>query len=46
MNATHGLRHLHRCFAAVCAAFADVDHVVVVDDADWLPPLLLVVFDS
>ena len=31
MNTTHGLR---RCFAAVRAAFADVDHVVVADDAE------------
>ena len=28
MDTTHGLRHLHRCFAAVCATFADVNHVV------------------
>ena len=34
MNTTHGLRRLHRCFAAVHAAFAVVDHVVVADDAE------------
>ena len=33
MNTTHGLRCLHRCFAAVRAAFSDVDHIVVADDA-------------
>ena len=34
MNTTHGLRRLHRCFAAVRATFADVDHVIVADDAE------------
>ena len=34
MNTTHGLRRLHHCFAAACAAFADVDHVVVADGAE------------
>ena len=34
MNTTHGLRRLHCCFAAVRAAFADIDHVVVADDAE------------
>ena len=34
MNNIHGLRRLHRCFAAVRAAFADVDYVVVADDAE------------
>ena len=34
MNTAHGLRRLHRCFSAVRAAFADVDHVVVADDAE------------
>ena len=34
MNNTHGLRRLHRCFAAVRAAFANVDHVVVAGDAE------------
>ena len=33
MNTTHGLRRLHRCSAAVRAAFADVDHILVADDA-------------
>ena len=34
MNTTHDLRRLHRCLAAVRAAFADIDHVVVADDAE------------
>ena len=34
MNTTHGLRHLHRCFDAVRAAFTDVDHVVIADNAE------------
>ena len=34
MNSTHGLRHFHRCYAAVRAAFADVDHVFVAEDAE------------
>ena len=34
MNTTHSLLRLHRWFAAICAAFADVDHVVVADDAE------------
>ena len=34
MNTTHGLRCLQCYFAAVRAAFADVDHVVVVDHAE------------
>ena len=34
MNTTHGLRRLHRCFAAVRAAFADVDNFVVANDAE------------
>ena len=34
MNTTHGLRRLHRCFSAVHAVFADVDHVIVADDAE------------
>ena len=34
MITTHGLCCVHRCFAAVCVAFADVDHVVVTDDAE------------
>ena len=33
LNTTHGLRCLHRCFAAIRAAFADVYHVFVTDDA-------------
>ena len=34
MNTTRGLRRLRRCFAAVHAAFADVDHVGVADNAE------------
>ena len=34
MNTIHGLYQLHRCFPAVRATFADVDHVVVADDAE------------
>ena len=34
MNTTHGLRRLRRCFAAVRVTFADVDRVVVADDAE------------
>ena len=45
-NTTHGLRRLHRCFSAVCAAFTDNAYVVVADMPNWLLPLLLLVFDS
>ena len=34
MNTTHDLHRLQRCFAAIRAAFADVDHVLVADDAE------------
>ena len=34
MNTKDGFRRLHRCFAAVRVAFADVDHVVVADDVE------------
>ena len=34
MNTTHGLRRLHRYFSVVRATFADVDHVVIADDAE------------
>ena len=46
MNTTHSLRRFHRCLAAIRAAFANVDNVVVPGDAKWLVPLLLIVFDS
>ena len=34
MNTTHGLGRLHRCFIAIRADFADIDHVVVADNAE------------
>ena len=34
MNTTHGLRRPHCFFAAVRAAFANVDDVAVADDAE------------
>ena len=34
MKSIHGPRRLHRCFAAVRAAFADDDHVFVADGVE------------
>ena len=34
MTTTHGLRRFRCCFAAVRPAVANVDHVVVVDEAE------------